>query len=341
MRSRDLNRFVLFVCLATVMLAGCGGSQPPIAASGTIPQAPASTGYKALYSFGKGSDGRKPKAALIDVNGTFYGTTYGGGVYSDGTVFSMSTTGTEKVLYSFQGGSDGANPSASLLAVKGVLYGTTEHDGGVDGPGTVFKISTSGIEKVLHSFGHFPDGSHPLSSLIDVKGTLYGTTYQGGDDSSCYSCGTVYSISTSGKEKVLHNFEAYADGIAPFANLIDVKGTLYGTTQAGIGQTGSNLGFGTVFRISTTGTENVLYSFPGYYANGSYPAAGLININGTLYGTTGYGGAYANGYGHYGTAFSITTSGSLTTLHSFGSGTDRRPPSCTTAQRERHPLRND
>src|ERR1700722_5214624 len=129
MRSRDLKRFALNVCVAVVMLAGCGGSQPLISAPSMMAQSPASTGYKSLYSFGKGSDGQQPKAALIDVNGTFYGTTYAGGVYADGTVFSMSTTGTEKVLYSFQGGSDGANPSASLLAVKGVLYGTTEHDG--------------------------------------------------------------------------------------------------------------------------------------------------------------------------------------------------------------------
>jgi hypothetical protein len=40
-----------------------------------VPQAPASTSYKSLYSFGKGSDGQEPKAGLIDVNGTLYGTT--------------------------------------------------------------------------------------------------------------------------------------------------------------------------------------------------------------------------------------------------------------------------
>jgi uncharacterized repeat protein (TIGR03803 family) len=123
MRSCDLNRFALFACVAIVMLAGCGGTQPPIAAPSMIAQSPASTGYKSLYSFGKGSDGQQPKAALIDVNGALYGTTYGGGVYSDGTVFSVSTTGTEKVLYSFQGdngsANNGANPSAALLAMKG------------------------------------------------------------------------------------------------------------------------------------------------------------------------------------------------------------------------------
>jgi hypothetical protein len=125
MRNRDLNRFVLSICVAVVMLAGCGGSQPLIGAPGSMSLPNASTSYKSLYSFGAGSDGQQPKAALINVNGTLYGTTYGGGVYADGTVFSASTTGTENELYSFQGDRDGANPSASLLAVKGVLYGTT------------------------------------------------------------------------------------------------------------------------------------------------------------------------------------------------------------------------
>jgi uncharacterized repeat protein (TIGR03803 family) len=156
MRSRDLNRFALNVCVTIVMLAGCGGWEPPISSSGAVSQNPASTTYKALYSFGKGSDGQQPKAALIDVNGVFYGTTYAGGAYSDGTVFSMSANGNEKVLYSFLGGNDGANPSASLLAVKGLLYSTTEYGGipssGGCNAGTVFRISTLGAEKIVYRF---------------------------------------------------------------------------------------------------------------------------------------------------------------------------------------------
>jgi uncharacterized repeat protein (TIGR03803 family) len=323
MRSRDLSRFALFACVAIVMLAGCGGTQPPIAAPSMMAQSPASTGYKSLYSFGRGSDGRKPKAALIDVNGALYGTTYAGGTYADGTVFSVSTTGTEKVLYSFQGGNDGANPSASLLAVKGALYGTTKYGGGEPDGGTVFKISTGGREKVLHRFGPVPDGLFPVASLIDVKGELYGTTSNGGGASLCSdNCGTVYSINWNGSERVLHSFEmsSYSDGAIPLANLLDVKGTLYGTTEAG----GSNYSYGpgTVFTTSTTGTESALYNFPYGSSGGAVPEAALINVNGTLYGTTGYGGGPNNG----GTVFSITTAGSLTNLHSFGTGTDGSRP---------------
>jgi uncharacterized repeat protein (TIGR03803 family) len=327
MRISDVSRYALSSCVASVILAGCGGSQPLIGTQSAVPQAPASTSYKSLYSFGKGSDGQQPKAGLIDVNGILYGTTYGGGVYSDGTVFSVSTTGTEKVLYSFQGRNDGANPSASLLAVKDVLYGVTEHGGWEINGGTVFKITTSGTEKVLHRFYgyysgmHYDDGANPVASLIDVKGKLYGTTSSGGSN----DVGTVFRVSTSGREKVLHSFTLYEDAGVPLANLIDVKGTLYGTTEVGIGTGGENAGFGTVFSASTTGTEKVLYNFPYGGADGYYPSAGLINVNGTLYGTTAKGGAYGS-FGNYGTAFSITTSGSLTSLHSFGSGTDGSNP---------------
>ena len=38
MTSRELSRFVLSVFVAAAMLAGCGGSQPPIGAPGAMPQ---------------------------------------------------------------------------------------------------------------------------------------------------------------------------------------------------------------------------------------------------------------------------------------------------------------
>jgi len=71
-----------------------------------------------------------PTAGLINVEGTLYGTTDGGGAKGDGTVFTITPSGAETVLYSFKGGSDGNFPYASLVNVKGTLYGTTfEGDG--------------------------------------------------------------------------------------------------------------------------------------------------------------------------------------------------------------------
>ena len=328
------------------MLAGCGGSQPPIGAPGAMPQSRASSsyGYSSLYSFGMAYDGQQPKAGLIDLNGTLYGTTYGGGKYVAGTVFSISTTGSEKVLYSFNTYSkqtDGAHPGAGLIAVNGVFYGTTEY-GGEANLGTVFKLSANGIEKVLHEFRgyyyhqqHYNDGANPVASLINVNGKLYGTTSSGGN---AQFYGTVFRVTKSGREKVLYNFQSFGvgDGANPVASLVDVGGTLYGTTEDGGQYVYNQLSGGTVFSVSTTGVEKVLYAFlpEPYSSNGGIPKAGLINVAGTLYGTTAHDGPY--GYAS-GTAFSITTSGSLTN-HSFGSGGRRNRPCCALAQCSRNSL---
>ena len=89
-----------------------------------------------------------------------------------------------RVLYRFAGGSDGAQPVAALIDVNGILYGTTENGGGSGckklGCGTVYSITTSGAEKVLHSFAGGSDGAYPAAALVDVNGTLYGTTENGG-----------------------------------------------------------------------------------------------------------------------------------------------------------------
>ena len=135
--------------------------------------------------------------------------------------------------------------------------------------------------------------ANPKAALIDVNGTLYGTTFHGGD-TKCKGCGTVFSITPSGVEKVLHSFSGPPDGAWPAAALINVNGTLYGTTAEGGTSGGCRLGLpkrgcGTVYSISPSGSENVLFRLVGP-ATGSYPAASLIDVNGTLYGTTENGG---------------------------------------------------
>lgn len=154
-----------------------------------------------LYSFQCGSDGADPTSGLIDVNGTLYGTTENGGgsgcqtasLSGCGTVYSVTTSGSEKVLYRFSGGSDGHYPNASLTEMNGTLYGTTS-GGGSAGDGTVFSIGPSGSEQVVRSFAG-SDGAHPFADLIAVNNVLYGTTVGGGLKSGCYKgCGTVFAL---------------------------------------------------------------------------------------------------------------------------------------------------
>jgi uncharacterized repeat protein (TIGR03803 family) len=107
------------------------------------------------------------------------------------------------------------------------------------------------VEKVLHSFNG-TDGEDPAAGLLDVSGTLYGTTYLGGEH-TCdgVTCGTVFRITTRGAEKVLHSFAGGSDGALPLAGLIKANGALYGATSLGGGGSGcSGNGCGTVFSMS-------------------------------------------------------------------------------------------
>ncbi len=167
------------------------------------------------------------------VNSVLYGTTTdcGVGATANGTVFSLTTSGTETILHSFTNNSttDGYEPfDGPLLYANGVLYGTTRM-GGTQCCGTVFQISLSGTESVVHSFSN-TDGE-PASGLIDVNGTLYGVTRSGGSS----GVGSVYALNTSsGAIQPLYNFTGTGtDGGAPKGNLVQVGNGLYGSTQNG------------------------------------------------------------------------------------------------------------
>jgi uncharacterized repeat protein (TIGR03803 family) len=220
---------------------------------GTVFKVTTSGKESVLYSFKGGSeygsdDGAGPDAGLLNVKGAMYGTTEYGGTSNSGTVFTITPSGKETVLHSFGGSGDGSYPLAGLINVKGTLYGTTFQGGAICDCGTVFAITTSGAETVLHSFkGRPKDGSEPGAGLINVNGTLYGTTEYGGARGGSYSGGTVFAVTTSGAETVLHSFKGGPrDGSYPFAGLINVKGTLYGTTSEG----GAHGNCGTVFSLT-------------------------------------------------------------------------------------------
>jgi len=66
-----------------------GGQGPCLDGCGTVFKITPSGTLTTLHSF-NGTDGMNPRAPLLQAtNGTFYGTTPGGGVYGDGTVFSL------------------------------------------------------------------------------------------------------------------------------------------------------------------------------------------------------------------------------------------------------------
>jgi uncharacterized repeat protein (TIGR03803 family) len=219
---------------------------------------------------------------------------------------------TYRVVFNF-GGKNGASPGADLTNVNGTLYGTTTY-GGTKDDGTIFSVTTSGRERVLHTFDlDSHDGGYPVAPLLELNGKLYGTTLAGGDAGH----GTVFSITVSGTKSILWSFKGVPDGDGPEAGLINSRGKLYGTTAYGGSVGGSycepaSFSCGTVFEVSTSGKEKVLYNFQGGESDTDHPAAPLIDLNGTFYGTTfGISGA------DVGAVYSVTTSGDEKVLYSF------------------------
>jgi uncharacterized repeat protein (TIGR03803 family) len=274
--------------------------------------------FTTLLNF-DGPDGANSTAGLVRAtDGNFYGTTSAGGANNDGSVFRISPSGALTTLYSFcskSGCADGYDPLGALIqATDGNLYGTTES-------GSVFRISLSGSFTTLGGTG----GQFPSAALFQGKdGNFYGTTARGGTNTCTLrpgyrvSCGTVFKITPSGTVTTLASF-TQASGFYSLSPLIQANdGNFYGTTNRG----GANYpGFGTIFKITPTGTLTVLHSFDG--TDGELCLAGLIQgTDGNLYGTTSFGGTNA-GFG--GTVFKITLTGTLTTLHSFGGGDGTGP----------------
>jgi uncharacterized repeat protein (TIGR03803 family) len=262
-------------------------------------------------------DGDNPKAGLIQArNGRFYGTTNNGGPnhggsgtaceYGCGTIFSVTPAGTETKLYDFcnlEDCADGAAPYAGLIqATNGDLYGTTS-EGGANSGGTVFQITPSGTLTTLYNFcsqSGCTDGAGPHAGLIQAtNGDFYGTTYEGGAN----GYGAIFKITPSGTLTTLYSFCAQSvctDGQNPYAGLVQAtNGDFYGTTAGG----GAN-GYGTIFKITPSGTLTTLYAFCSQSGctDGAYPYAGLSQAtNGNLYGTT-----YAGGSANDGTVFSLS-----------------------------------
>jgi uncharacterized repeat protein (TIGR03803 family) len=237
-------------------------------------------------------DGELPDAKLVQgANGDFYGTTRGGGAFSRGTVFKITPTGALTTLYSFCAQSncaDGATPLGLIQVASGEFYGVAYYGGGSLDAGTIYKISSTGVMTILHSFcsATCSDGAQPSSILQGADGNFYGVTAGGGS----VDAGTIYKITPAGTLTTLYAFCAGGipceDGSEPNSLVQATDGNFYGTAA----DYGPNYA-GTLFRLTPTGTLTTLYAFCSQTgcSDGETPNPGLIQAtNGTFYGTTEY-----------------------------------------------------
>ncbi len=305
-------------------------------------------------------DGINPYGSLIQltapsvpaIDGSFYGTTYYGGRFNEGTVYQLTPGGVHQVIHDFTSFQDGNWPQATLLqASDGNLYGSTTA-GGNDGGGTIFSINPqNGALIAIHGFStQPPDGNTPTGALVQdtstgpLSGLLIGTTSQGG---LANSGGTLFAISTSGRTyNILYDFcsqPGCTDGKTPQAGVLeDSLGNFYGTTASG-----GAFGFGVVWEYwlnPATGAYQYVKLNDLTSVTGASPAASLVfgppdaggdpPNNGylPLYGTATTGGAHGGG-----TVFQVTPCVlppdyllnlpcPVTPLYAFGSPTDGAKP---------------
>lgn len=270
--------------------------------------------YTDLHDFaGPPNDGAGSGAGVtLDKSGNIYGTTDDGGANSSGAFFKLAPNGTATLLHSFGGTGDGSFPDGAVSIVKGDFFGTTE-DGGSSGNGTIWELAADGTYSILHNFDGTNDGSFVRGHLVrDSQGNFYGTALFGGANSD----GTVFKYASDGTLTVLHAFNG-TDGEFPEHGVVrDKAGNLYGVTAFG----GAG-GEGTVYEIAADGTFTSLYSFTGG-TDGGFLYGGLaLDKSGNLYGSTASGGAST-----FGTAFKLTSAGTLTTLYNFTNSTDGGAP---------------
>jgi len=286
-----------------------------------------------LHSFNNFSgDGLGPQSGLtLAPNGVYWGTTVTGAGFDSGNIFTITASGTFTSVYNFctqTNCTDGGNPLAPpVLGMDGNFYGTASDKGNVtlctvgnSGCGVIYRITPSGIYKVLYTFDN-TNGANPLGPLLlGTDGNFYGMARYGGSINGVFNGnGVVFKITPSGQYTPIYTFCALSnclDGGQPQDGLVQgTDGNFYGTTITGGTHLYSFYFGGTIFKMTPTGLITVLYNFCSQpnCADGGNAISGLIlGTDGNFYGTTQVGGANGNG-----TVFQITPQGQYTVLHSF------------------------
>jgi uncharacterized repeat protein (TIGR03803 family) len=180
--------------------------------------------FTVVYNF-DGNHGASPSAPLVQgADGNFYGVTQAGGSSGKGVAFKLKPHGNVIVLHNFTGGSDGSAPIAGLVqATDGNFYGTTNSGGQYNAYGVLFRISSTGVFKVLHNFSPTTEWGAQTTMVQHTNGILYGTTEVGGSG----GFGTFYSLDLK-----LAPFVKFLPASTYVGSKVDILGQgLFGTTQ--------------------------------------------------------------------------------------------------------------
>jgi uncharacterized repeat protein (TIGR03803 family) len=267
---------------------------------------------------------------------TLFGTTPYGGPFGTGSFFEAVSGGSFYTLYDNFNCSDFSGSGCLPYAGVSPFEAIPAYLGGTNGAGALQdSLYGPGVYEFC-SLAACADGANPASQVVasegnvaDGQNTTYGTTHLGGVN----NLGVVYALTYS-SYSVLHSFAGGTnDGAYPFFATLTLtpqvcavgslcSQTIWGTTPlGGAGAAHGGAGYGTVFAIPTFSPYYLVHSFN--LLDGAYPYAGLTNLNGTFYGTTSGGGFLRSTccpprlHLGRGTIYSLTSNGTLTTLHTF------------------------
>jgi uncharacterized repeat protein (TIGR03803 family) len=250
-----LARLSMCVLLGAACLGGPAEAlaAPPVAPAVIQPDG-ALANFKVMHDMAYGDSINS--ALIVAQDGKLYGVARFGGLFNDGTIFSMVPGGLFRELHTFEVESEASRPYGLLEAPEGgTFYGMARY-GGWSGYGAIYRFTPPDDLEIIHSF-YGTDGDEPRGSLIfGTDGQLYGVTVDGGASGH----GTVFRMSTSGTIQTLHSFaKDQLDGYRPMSRLLLASdGAFYGTTSRG-----GTHGHGTAFRITAQGEYQVLHAFDG------------------------------------------------------------------------------
>ena len=282
----------------------CEGGNPATGMGSIFRLTPAGV-FTDLHDFtGANGDSLPVYPPIQGVDGNFYGVT-GNEVQVCGNIYKLTPAGVYTNLHTFVFNNSECHSSNLVQASDGNLYGTLANCTLPNSVGCVYRISTAGVYKEIHSFA-FATGQVPCTGLIQGKdGKLYGATQQGAADGN----GNIYKMTTAGVATDVHDFNNATDAscvnnVGPPVDLLQVAdGSFYGVNPA----YGPN-GNGSIYKLTSAGVFSA-FLFPNPSVDGQLPSSTLIqNTNGLLYGTTPGGGNPAScPSGCQGTFFSVAT----------------------------------
>jgi len=243
-------------------------------------------------------------------DGNLYVTANQGGIvngtclFGCGQILAMTPAGAVTSIHAFDIVAEGSAPRGGMtLGADGNLYGALS-SGGVNGFGSIFKMTTTGVTTVLHAFSN-AEGNAFYPPIQATDGNFYGTTSGGS------FVGVLYKLTAAGKFTVLHNFNRFVEGDGGGAVVQGTDGKLYMAAAEGA------VGLGTVLQFTTAGVVKILHNFPIDRSEGSGIFTPVQAPDGNFYGVCNQGGAQS-----FGTIWKISPSGVFKLLYSFNGTTD-------------------